>query len=123
MNLVAIVKIMDEDSGIVVREGDQIKLEQVEHSFGQELRLYEFHFHMIVTDMLERLCEEERERKRLKKRKAEREKMTLDEAIRHCEEVGRKSCDDCAMEHRQLADWLKELRLFRETAFREGMKE
>ena len=123
MNLVAIVKIMDEDSGIVVREGDQIKLEQVEHSFGQELRLYEFHFHMIVTDMPERLCEEERERKRLQKRKAKREKMTLDEAIRHCEEVGRKSCDDCAMEHRQLADWLKELRLFRETAFREGMKE
>ena len=40
MNLVAIVKIMDEDSGIVVREGDQIKLEQVEHSFGQDLRLY-----------------------------------------------------------------------------------
>ena len=78
---------------------------------------------MIVTDMLERLCDEERERKRLQKRKAKREKMTLDEAIRHCEEVGRKSCDDCAMEHRQLADWLKELRLFRETAFREGMKE
>ena len=123
MNLVAIVKIMDEDSGIVVREGDQIKLEQVEHSFGQELRLYEFHFHMIVSDGFERLCEEERERKRLQKRKAKREKMTLDEAIRHCEEVGRKSCDDCAMEHRQLADWLKELRLFRETAFREGMKE
>ena len=123
MNLVAIVKIMDEDSGIVVREGDQIKLEQVAHSFSQELRLYEFHFQMFVSDMLERLCEEEMERKRLKKRKAEREKMTLDEAIRHCEEVGRKSCDDCAMEHRQLADWLKELRLFRETAFREGAKE
>ena len=123
MNLVAIVKIMDEDSGIVVREGDQIKLEQVAHSISQEMRLYEFHFQMFVSDMLERLCEEEMERKRLKKRKAEREKMTLDEAIRHCEEVGRKSCDDCAMEHRQLADWLKELRLFRETAFREGAKE
>lgn len=53
--------------------------------------------------------------------------MTLEEAIKHCEEVAEKydtelnlincgisneSCDDCiecANEHRQLAEWLREL--------------
>ncbi len=35
--------------------------------------------------------------------------MTLDEAIKHCEE---KSCgnSECANEHRQLSKWLKELK-------------
>lgn len=32
--------------------------------------------------------------------------MTLDEAIKHCEEV--------AEEHRQLAEWLRELKAYRE---------
>ena len=56
--------------------------------------------------------------------------MTLDEAIKHCEEVARgceweaKQCDEfdefeshvraeclnCAADHRQLADWLQELK-------------
>lgn len=43
--------------------------------------------------------------------------MTLDEAIRHCEEVAdmlRQGCDDvakaCEANHRQLAEWLKELK-------------
>ena len=53
--------------------------------------------------------------------------MTLDEAIRHCEEVAEKYCekvedgltaddfcDSCASEHRQLAEWLKELKTRRE---------
>lgn len=51
--------------------------------------------------------------------------MTLDEAIKHAEEVavehtkynrygGFESCDKCAEEHRQLADWLKELKQLRE---------
>ena len=58
--------------------------------------------------------------------------MTLDEAIRHCEEVAEekeaqaweaqlqeeyrtiKSCKGCAEEHRQLAEWLKELKQLRE---------
>ena len=37
--------------------------------------------------------------------------MTLDEAIKHCEEVAEKDCicEECASEHRQLAEWLKEL--------------
>jgi len=35
--------------------------------------------------------------------------MTLDEAIAHAEEVA-EGCSKCADEHRQLADWLKELR-------------
>ena len=45
--------------------------------------------------------------------------MTLDEAIKHAEEVaeehtkyniygGFESCDECAEEHRQLAEWLKD---------------
>ena len=38
--------------------------------------------------------------------------MTFDEAIQHCKEkaVG---CDACSDEHRQLAEWLKELRVLR----------
>jgi DNA-directed RNA polymerase subunit RPC12/RpoP len=58
--------------------------------------------------------------------------MTLDEAIKHCEEVAEtkrqdaedaeingcdnfaRNCEECASEHRQLAEWLKELKKFRE---------
>ena len=38
--------------------------------------------------------------------------MTLDEAIKHAEEVAEqnKGCQKCAEEHRQLAKWLKALR-------------
>ena len=41
--------------------------------------------------------------------------MTLDEAIKHCEEVADSDCynDDqrkCAAEHRQLAEWLRKLK-------------
>ena len=37
--------------------------------------------------------------------------MTLDEAIRHCEEVYQKCSNrECAEDHKQLADWLKQLR-------------
>ena len=38
--------------------------------------------------------------------------MTLEEAIMHCEDVANDKCgcaEDCVSEHRQLADWLKEL--------------
>ena len=61
------------------------------------------------------------------------ELMTLDEAIRHAEEVAeekendakfytisrpdgkrKESCGKCAIEHRQLAKWLKELKQLRE---------
>ena len=36
--------------------------------------------------------------------------MTLEEAIEHCEEVA-SNCDnkECALDHKQLAEWLKEL--------------
>ena len=38
--------------------------------------------------------------------------MTLDEAIQHCEEKA--LCGDaCGLEHKQLADWLKELKSYR----------
>ena len=59
--------------------------------------------------------------------------MTLDEAIRHCEEVAEEKdksvelyravkategliakCENCAKEHRQLAEWLKELKVYKE---------
>lgn len=59
--------------------------------------------------------------------------MTLDEAIKHCEEVAESeeqkykewkgdyshlkkidSCLECAKEHRQLAEWLRELKAYRE---------
>ena len=57
--------------------------------------------------------------------------MTIDEAIQHAEEVAEEKeidienqnplfpnnieeCKKCAEEHRQLAEWLKELKLYRE---------
>lgn len=56
--------------------------------------------------------------------------MTLDEAIKHCEEVAenyefiskdkeiteitKKGCAECAAEHRQLAEWLRELKQAKE---------
>jgi hypothetical protein len=58
--------------------------------------------------------------------------MTIDEAIKHAEEVAEekegqaweaqlqeeygmiKPCKECAEEHRQLAEWLKELKMYRE---------
>ena len=56
--------------------------------------------------------------------------MSLDEAIKHCEEVAEENqaivdscdyygenmakCEKCAEEHRQLAEWLKELKQLRE---------
>lgn len=62
--------------------------------------------------------------------------MTIDEAIKHCEEVAKenektiayytiqgdkewlaeceKDCIECANEHRQLAEWLRELQVHRE---------
>jgi hypothetical protein len=54
--------------------------------------------------------------------------MTIDEAIRHCEEVAEKQdklCEisvterakeqnsKCAEDHRQLAEWLKELKAYK----------
>jgi hypothetical protein len=41
--------------------------------------------------------------------------MTLDEAIKHAEETGHGDCA-CAVEHRQLARWLRELKQRRRTA-------
>lgn len=35
--------------------------------------------------------------------------MTLGEAIKHCEEVADSRCDECGAEHKQLAEWLREL--------------
>jgi hypothetical protein len=39
--------------------------------------------------------------------------MTLDEAIQHAQEVADRGCDQCARDHQQLADWLKELKELR----------
>ena len=36
--------------------------------------------------------------------------MTLEEAIAHAEEVAASGCGKCAEDHRQLAEWLRELR-------------
>lgn len=53
--------------------------------------------------------------------------MTIEEAIKHCEEVAEKYCekveegltaddfcDSCASEHRQLAEWLRELKDYKD---------
>ena len=36
--------------------------------------------------------------------------MTLEEAIKHVEEVAATNCDECREEHEQLATWLNELK-------------
>lgn len=38
--------------------------------------------------------------------------MTLDEAIKHCEE--KSDCSECGREHELLASWLKELKKYKE---------
>lgn len=42
--------------------------------------------------------------------------MTLEEAIKHAEEVAATSCDKCREEHEQLAAWLKELKTIKKEA-------
>ena len=48
--------------------------------------------------------------------------MTLEEAIEHCEQ---KACEHskCAEEHKQLAEWLKELQVLRRNSNTETIKE
>jgi hypothetical protein len=44
----------------------------------------------------------------------DKETMSLDEAIKHAEEVANKTnCSECSDQHRQLAEWLKELKEYR----------
>jgi hypothetical protein len=46
--------------------------------------------------------------------------MTLDEAIKHCEEVAAEQCDNgCGKAHTQLAEWLKELKRLKEATVTE----
>ena len=51
--------------------------------------------------------------------------MTIDEAIQHCkeqvQEQAKKGCLSCAEEHQQLAEWLKELKAYKETWSKLGM--
>lgn len=51
--------------------------------------------------------------------------MTLDEAIIHAEQVAELNeaeCFECAEEHRQLAEWLKELKRVRELPWLKELK-
>lgn len=48
--------------------------------------------------------------------------MTLDEAIAHAEERGSIGCSECAREHLQLAQWLKELKELRKYAWHDLRK-
>lgn len=42
--------------------------------------------------------------------------MTIKETIRHCEEIAKTTkCGECGDEHQQIANWLKELLVYRET--------
>ena len=40
--------------------------------------------------------------------------MTLDDAIKHCQQVADESDCECANEHKQLVEWLKELKKFKQ---------
>lgn len=39
--------------------------------------------------------------------------ISLDEAILHCQERAEADCSECAREHLQLAEWLKELKEYK----------
>lgn len=39
--------------------------------------------------------------------------MTIEEAIKHCNNVASSQCNTCGEEHKQLAEWLKELKCLR----------
>ena len=41
--------------------------------------------------------------------------MTLDEAIKHCQEVAQQDCTECGKEHERLSLWLTELMAYRAT--------
>lgn len=45
--------------------------------------------------------------------------MTLEEAIIHCKEKACGNNAQCALEHRQLAEWLEELQQYRKNARKE----
>lgn len=40
--------------------------------------------------------------------------MSLDDAILHCKDRAREDCSECAKEHQQLAEWLKELKGYKD---------
>lgn len=40
--------------------------------------------------------------------------MNLDEAIQHCKEIATSQCSECADEHKQLAEWLEELKRYKD---------
>ena len=48
--------------------------------------------------------------------------MTLEEAIKHCEERA-KICDECGKEHKRLAEWIEELRSYQEIGTVEECRE
>ena len=39
--------------------------------------------------------------------------MTINEAIKHCEDVASSQRNECGEEHKQLSEWLKELKCLR----------
>lgn len=40
--------------------------------------------------------------------------MTINEAIEHCKDIAdNEKCEECALEHKQLAEWLIELKNLR----------
>lgn len=39
--------------------------------------------------------------------------MTIDEAIKHCDNIVSSQCNECGEEHKQLSEWLKELKCLR----------
>ena len=40
--------------------------------------------------------------------------FTLEEAIEHAIEIGKDECNECGEQHKQLAQWLQELKKYRE---------
>lgn len=48
--------------------------------------------------------------------------MTIEEAIKHCDNVASSQCNECGEEHKQLSEWLKELKCLRKVVDRKYLE-
>lgn len=98
-----------EDNGIL---DEQAVADLIEYE--RELGRYDADTRVFWSTLAAAGCEEEFKRKR-----KGGGGMTLDEAIEHAEERAHQDCTECAREHAQLAEWLRELKERRMTEAKE----
>mgnify|MGYP004647925749 CR=1 FL=1 len=95
---------------IIVKDSNYKSIGTITTYFDEELKTFRYLIRIIYED--ERKCSNYGQVKSfIELYKQKHNIMELDEAINHAEEVYKKlkdSCPDCANEHKQLAEWLKD---------------